>query len=531
MSTLSMPPAEGVQGLPGGLSDKLASWTPALVQTVLASAGLAVLLSWAVLAFVHARDRYQTDFVSGVYASLAARLNEGVLYPEPFDGSHYAGTRYMPLHLVLHAGLARLSGEYLLSGKVLTCSLGLILFAQLFVLLRRLGCGWGLALALPALVAVSEPGLLALTTIRGDLLPVVLQVAALMLLAPPALPGRVRSALAGLLCALAVLAKLSAGWAALAALLMLTRGRHWRCLAVFLAAWLLPLLAALLALHLASSGRMLDNFTVFSAAGIRRTGFLRGPFVFVYHLVHGGRAVGLLVPLVVIEVLLAVRARRLTIYHLALLACVPVLLVIFTDVGADYNHVLDLVVLAIPVLGCLWTSLPAERGLGSLRLALALGLSWGLFACWVAILDQPVRAALLGGPRWAAARYPAKPLAALVPDEARILSDDPWVELSRGQTPVVLDAFAVARMAESRPGTVDPLLARIEREEFGYLVLRNRMDWSGGSGPPREKSSFWLTWEELLFGPRLVAALRKHYRLHAEADGYFVYVPCGAGAR
>ncbi len=45
----------------------------AAVHTLLVAAGLVVLGSYAVLAVAHARDRYQVNFVSGVYAALGRR--------------------------------------------------------------------------------------------------------------------------------------------------------------------------------------------------------------------------------------------------------------------------------------------------------------------------------------------------------------------------------------------------------------------------------------------------------------------------
>src|SRR5947209_7532536 len=83
------------------------------LEVVLAATGLSVVLSYAVLALVHRNDRFQINFVSGVYATLAADLNAGTFYRELYDGEHFGGTRYMPLSFVPHAGVARLTGEYL----------------------------------------------------------------------------------------------------------------------------------------------------------------------------------------------------------------------------------------------------------------------------------------------------------------------------------------------------------------------------------------------------------------------------------
>src|SRR5439155_16601091 len=102
-----------------------------LLDASLALAGVVVLASWAALAWAHLQDRYQVNFVSGVNTALAYRLNQGDFYPPLYDGAHYGGTRYMPLPFALHAALARLTGDYLVSGKLLAYGLTLILCVQL----------------------------------------------------------------------------------------------------------------------------------------------------------------------------------------------------------------------------------------------------------------------------------------------------------------------------------------------------------------------------------------------------------------
>ena len=78
-----------------------------------------IVASAAALALVHVADLYEMDHVSGVWLGLAQYFNEGVFYPPLEAQGHYAGTRYMPLQFCLHALLARLTGEYLISGKLL----------------------------------------------------------------------------------------------------------------------------------------------------------------------------------------------------------------------------------------------------------------------------------------------------------------------------------------------------------------------------------------------------------------------------
>jgi hypothetical protein len=63
--------------------------------------------------------------------NLAKYANEGVLYPPLLDGQHYGGTHWTPLPILLNAGAARLTGEYLTSGKLVGIALSVeqVIFA------------------------------------------------------------------------------------------------------------------------------------------------------------------------------------------------------------------------------------------------------------------------------------------------------------------------------------------------------------------------------------------------------------------
>ena len=333
----------------------------ASVETVLGVAGGLVLLSYAIVAAAHWNDRYQINMVSGMCVALAQRLNDGVFYPALFDGEHYGGTRYMPLPFVLHAGLARATGEYLVSGKTLTYLLSSLLFAQLYVLLRGLKCGRGSALALTALVPLTPAGFLACTTIRGDLLPVVLQLAALGLALRKHRPRN--TVAAGLLCALAVFAKVTAVWAGAAILVAhLVAGRR-RGGALFLSTWIGTLAALLYLCNLASSGRMLASFAALAVPGSDAHSLAKAPFIFLAQVANAGLALGLLVPAAAVGCVLAARQRSVTVHHLSLFFCVPILVAICTDPGVDYNHLLDLVVLGVLATGHLWARFPPTKPL------------------------------------------------------------------------------------------------------------------------------------------------------------------------
>jgi hypothetical protein len=482
-----------------------------------AAAGVAavvVVASLAIVAIAHLHDRYHLNFVSAVFAGLSARLNDGTLYPPLFDGEHYGGTRYMPLSFVPQAALARLTGELIFSGKAWSLALSAILSLQLFWIVRGFGCGRGASLALASLPFLTNAGVLAATTIRGDLFPVVLQLAALQVARVGASPGRL--AVAGLLCTLAILTKITAVWAPLViAGALLIRDR--RAAVVFLSIWLGTLAAALGGLHFATAGRMLDNFRAVSVGGVQLASALRAPVAMFARLGQGGGAEALLIPLATVSCAPAFLWKRVTLYHAAFLASVPITLAIFTDVGADYNHLLDLLVLSVPVAGSLWaTAAIAGRSADGLRAGLAAAACWALFMGWTGHLGRPLND-IFTKRDTISSPFPAKPLAGLVADDAVILSEDPWVSLARGRTPTVLDPCALACLTRTRGELTDDLVRRIARGDFDRVVLRRH----GGDADAREDGE----WEDRAMGRPVIEAIKAHYRVAAVAEGFIVYAP------
>jgi hypothetical protein len=105
--------------------------------------------------------------------ALAEYANRGVLYPPLYHSGHYGGTRYMPLQIVLNAGSARITGEYLMSGKAAAYVVAAILVASLiFVLRTHFRLPLWLVGGLVATILVTPVGRLDTLSIRGDTLPV-----------------------------------------------------------------------------------------------------------------------------------------------------------------------------------------------------------------------------------------------------------------------------------------------------------------------------------------------------------------------
>ena len=496
-----------------------------LVAWILAVAAAGALLVWAFIALVHVDDRERVGHVQGAWMALARYANEGVLYPPLFDGEHYGGTRWMPLGIVLHAAGARLVGSELVGGKAIALLTALALLGLALVALRRLRSPWPLAGALLAAVWASEASLFTTATIGVDVLAAAVQVAALVVFlswaedAAASLGGsggrRTRALIAaGVLAGLGPLAKLTAGWAALAILCRLGATRRWRDLGVFLAAASVTTLAGVGAGLVASGGRLWDSVGRLAfAGGAGPVSIVRAPNQVVYNLVEYAPGILALLPFVVAAIALARRWRELSVVDWALAWALVALLAVFTDVGTGLNQLVDVLVLSAFVAAQLPDRMAARVGEPGLRLA-----RHGLGAAALTAVAAGVVMTLVPAARDAAevARHghplPTEPLTDVIGPGDVVLSEDPYVPVTLERRPVVLDPFMLRRIDEVDPAIVDPLIERIEQHGFDHVVLLEDLDESG-----------W--WEGYHFGPRVADALRQGYELSGTKDGYLLYRP------
>ena len=394
--------------------------------------------------------------------------------------------------------------------------MSVVLCVQLYRIVRGFGCGRGVSLALASLGLVTQSGYLVATSIRADLLAVVLQLGAIQVAQGGVSTPRAIGA--GLLCTLALLAKFTAAWAP-AAILIVYFVKHRRASMVFLASWLGTLAVAGLCLHYGTSGRMLDSFRAGAVQNVGVVSVLKSPIAFLARLGRGGAAEAFLIPLAILECVLAVRQRRFTIYHGALLLSLPILLVIFTDLGADFNHLLDLVVLAVPLAGSLWASLPTtDRAHVAVRAGLAVAVCWVLFMCWTATLGNPLRDVVTTWIEHGKTSFPAKPLAGLVSRRRHSSLRRPLdCRLAQSGADDHRPLCRCLHDADASPSCTPNSSSASKPGRSTKMVLRLH----GGEFDPSEEGE----WEDRTLGMPVINAVRAHYQVQKQAEGYLVYTP------
>ena len=453
------------------------------------------------------RDAYGVDHVGGTWIGLALRAGDGTLYPPLYDGELFGGTRYMPIPILLHGGLGELLGDYLVAGKVLVFVMTAALLVTVVATLRLARCPWPVAGLLAATLLVSGAGVTSSIWIRYDALPVILQLLAVMLVAHST--GRRGAAVAAMLAALALAAKLSAVWAPLAIVVWLL-GKDRRRLPVFLATYLASAVALLALFEVVSDGRLTDNVLELGVSTSR--GFESIAWELSRVRVIFGEGLGplrLLVALAVVVAAIEIWRRRATLYHVCMIFALAVLAVVLADRGTSWNQLLDLQVLSVIVLGAAWATMRRR-----IRTVLALALVAVAALAYVDKLTTPVqaaRAAVVGE----SSRLPR--IAHELDPGQTLLSEDPYVPISLGQRPVVLDPYMLWSIAERRPEARDDLVRRLDAREFDAVVLFDRPEDRATS----ENVRYWYA--TISLGPRIVDAIARNYRAAVEVDGRWIY--------
>jgi hypothetical protein len=467
-----------------------------LIVGIAAIFGLAATI---LLGSIHLADRYAVQSTSGVLMALADYARRGVLFPPLFDGGYFGGTRYMPVGTLLHAGLASLTGEYLISGKLLSGISSALLFILVYRLVKQLGGDRLLGLGLAATVLVGQVGLLAALSVRPEALPVAFAISALWVAARR---GRAATTAAALLCLAAVLTKASAVAAPIAILIWLVATDR-RSALRFSVTFAVAGAASFALFQLASSGRMLPSLVELGGAGITASNVATAGLRVLEYAAQYAPASLLLAPFAIVVIERSVAGRRLSIYQIALMVSIVVLAFEFTDQGADYNHLLEVVALLAVVvaegLGHQQGSLGGEPTYRALAVpALVIGLLLSVMAGPGFDLAFAVRHLISDG----TAMYDAHSMDDSVAGGA-ILSDDPYIPLSLGQRPVVLDAFMLERIAQHHPDWAAQLADRIRRGDFGSIVLRRAVGTADANAG----------YTSLELGPTVYQAIKDAYRL------------------
>jgi hypothetical protein len=194
---------------------------------------------------------------------------------------------------------------------------------------------------------------------------------------------------------------------------------------------------------------------------------------------------------------IAVAGRRTTIYCLAALTAAAVAVVVLIDTGAYRNHLLDVQILVGALVAELWRTAGAAS---LIRAAVLAGVVVGTLGSYQTDMLNDTKDGLrvLAGEQLG---FTARPLKGTLSPGDRVLSEDPYVPISRGDRPVVLDAFILRKILADNPDWERALVRDIKDQRFTKIVLVRQLD----------PSDTW--WRDFDFGVPVARAISGSYRL------------------
>ena len=446
-----------------------------------------------------------TSDPSGTWTGLAVDLANGEFYRPVISDDGFGGTRYFPLHIVLHASAIKLGLGPVVAGHLVSLGSLIAILVAAYLLLRRMGVRRSLSVCACTLTLGLYSQQLALIEARGDLLPAALNLWGLVVFVSKRVSNRPRLGLTAALFTLAFLAKMTTVFGAVAvALSLLFAGQ--RKAALRFAGWMaLGCTAGLLVVHIASGGRALQAITAVASGGASWVQILLSAPLQMLKIVLPSDLILAVLALGTIAGL--PRQERRDVLPLAVLTTGFITLVIYGSSGVDRNHLIDFDFIAV-------VFLVASGARGRIPLAQAMtGLSLAVLIVVPLIVRQPPPQRTTIEKVIAETRGGSGPL----------LVENPWWAILAGERPFMLDAFNLRIMADRDPQVARALYTRLDTRFFRAVILEMPIDQ-----PEFIWGDRW--YGDVHFGKEFPEHLIANYDLvttypGARGSGYFIWRP------
>jgi len=476
-------------------------------RTLLLVAVIVILVVTAVRGWIWWRNDAGISFASGVMITMATDLKAGVFYRPLYDAQGYGGTRYFPLYFCLQASLLKLGMPVLASAYLLSSVAIALLMWGTFRLLRELGVAPWLAGCCAVALLAANSVQMSLSTPQADGLAAALNVWGLTMIARLPHSSR-RTLLAALFFTLAWSAKLTTVFGVAVALIWLVARGYKRTAWSLVMATACGYLLVAAAMIFGSRGRVVEIFKACASGGADWKFIATGPLRMGSIALYTDPGLVLFAVLALAVLAYAAFSSKLlqSLPALFVIATLAITIMIFGSPGTASNHLLDIQVASVILLGA-WaaktTSTRQER--------------FAIYALALAVLLAAIPL-LRRVKAWSAWYHPhqfERDIQAIGPTDKPILSENPIVPALAGQYPYVLDPWMVQLLRNRIPGFEQPLLEQLRNRAFAAVVL--------SADPAQKNVRKW--YDTVSFGPRFATALLENYKLAAVIDKDWIYVP------
>ncbi len=444
------------------------------------------------------------DHVAGAWIGLALDFSDGMFYrPLYNDEIGYGGTRFFPLFFSLHSLLIGTLGMPIVSGHIVSLLAGLLLFTGCYRILRLCHVKPIQAIALITLLISCASLQLGLTTIRGDILPLALNISGLALLLSPRLNSP-KLLLVSAIFVLAFSTKITSIHGILTAFIWLVlNGRKPEAVRLLFFT-ITGCLFFLFFLYLGTSGRILSIFSISSSGGASIYGLLRAPIGFVNNITSKD-PISLLCFFWAITAFinnLSVTRKHLTVIFF-LVSCAITVFIHGTP-GINYNHLVDISASSLLVVGSLVLS-SKQNSFRTSSYTLLILLSFSI------LFSLPSLKALSKNNK--NEHFPAEIVSLFKDDNSLVLSEEVMLPILADKNPYLLDPFML-RLAINKNDTVKTsIFDKVKNKAFSAIVFKH---------DPLEKPGWYAASH---FGTELLDLIFLNYSEQSKIGRYTIYLP------
>jgi hypothetical protein len=462
--------------------------------------------------YVGWKDGVSLTEMSGTWIGMADDMKHNVFYRPLSSSLGIGGTRYFPLHFVLQGELMKMGLGPEASGHVLEGIVCLALLLAMYRILRMLRAGPLMAACIPVLILGTRAGQIAILSVRGDLLPLTLNVLGLAVCIGAGGSSGANSGVslrrvlgASLFFTLAFASKPTSLYGVAAVVVSFALARQFRQAVQMMLATAAGCAAVIGVIALGTGGSF---FVIYRACGLAAGYSLMSATSTSFWPAFG-------LPLDLLVLVLGFcgfcalpGARRLQMPAVFFLFAAAATFAVVGAVGAGQNHFIDVEVAALIVFSAwLFDEQTNERKFGVAALAmLTVASSYPMFI-FVRHRERDF------APYAESAYEPSlrQTVQFLGAQQKPILAENTLVPLLAGQRPYLLDLWMFTVRAEGDPALANSMSKAIKEHQFGAIVLTPYTTLSADN--------------PYFFPKRLTEEMRQNYVLAKQFPRADIYLP------
>ncbi|MGB7934976.1 MAG: hypothetical protein WCH04_22705 [Gammaproteobacteria bacterium] len=446
------------------------------------------------------------DHVSGAWIAMAMDLRDGVLYRPLFDESTgFGGTRNFPLFFSLIAMAMRVLGSPVLSGHIISFLSGMLLLWGCYMFLRRVEVRPVFAVGLCALLISSLSIRHGFESVRGDVLPLALNVLGLAIYLGKS-PRILRVYVTAFLFVMAFAAKLTAvhGVASLFLWLLLTgRGREGlHILLTTLAGY-----AAFLGfLFFTTSGRIYEIFQVCASGGADIATILKAPIKFAFSMSSNDQESMLILFWAVTIFFYGPKGLRTSLPTIFIAVTLVLTVFLYGSPGVVFNHLVDLSaasVLFVGYAGFSTRSMIIQPSTGIYVALMVFSICRNLWMVNEGLADY----------KSDGNKYPEQLTEFVMQQEGTLLSEDPLLPIFSNKKPYLLDPFMLRLVMQNDVAIRATVVKEIRSKKYSAIIfVKDPLD-----------NTAWYS--DTHFGETFTINVLEHYQETARMGQYVIYAP------